>query len=48
MGRVASAGDNAAVESWYALLQKDVLDRRWRTRDELHQAIVFWTDPQPR
>ena len=37
MGPVASAGDNAAMESWHALLQKNVLDRRrWRTRDELH------------
>ena len=45
MGRVASAGDNAAMESWHALLQKNVLDRRrGRTRDELHQAIVFWTE----
>jgi len=45
MGRVASAGDNAAMESWHALLQKNVLDRRrWRTRDELHQAIVCWTE----
>ena len=45
MGRVASAGDNAAMESWHALLQKNVLDRRrWRTRDELHEAIVFWIE----
>ena len=45
MGRVASAGDNAAMESWHALLQKNVLDRRrWCTRDELHEAIVFWTE----
>ena len=45
MGRVASAGDNAAMESWHALLQKNVLDqRRWRTRDELHQAGVFWIE----
>ena len=44
-GRVASAGDNAAMESWHALLQKNVLDRRrWRTRDELHAAIVFWIE----
>ncbi len=43
MGRIASAGDNAAMESWHALLQKNVLDRRrWRTREELHEAIVFW------
>jgi putative transposase len=45
MGRVASAGDNAAMESWHALLQRNVLDRRrWRTRDELHEAIVFWIE----
>ena len=45
MGRVASAGDNAAMESWHALLQKNVLDRRrWRTRDELHAAVVFWIE----
>ena len=41
-GRVASARDNAAMESWQALLQSNVLDRRrWRTRDELHEAVVF-------
>jgi putative transposase len=41
MGRVTAAGDNAAMESWHALLQKNVLDRlRRRTRDELHEAIV--------
>jgi putative transposase len=45
MGRVASAGDNAAMESWNALLQKNVLDRRrWATRDQLHDAIVFWIE----
>lgn len=45
MGRVASAGDNAAMESWHSLLQKNVLDRRrWRTRDELHEAVVVWTE----
>ena len=36
MGRVASAGDNAAMESFYSLLQKNVLDQqRWATRYEL-------------
>ncbi len=47
MGRVASAGDNAAMESWHALLlQKNVLDRRrWRTPvNELHEAVVFWIE----
>ena len=45
MGRVASAGDNATMESWNALLQKNVLNRRrWATRDQLHDAIVFWIE----
>jgi putative transposase len=45
MGRVASAGDNAAMESFWALLQKNVLDRQtWRTRQELHYAIVLWIE----
>ena len=45
MGRVAAAGDNAAMESFNALLQKNVLDRRrWRTRDELHNAIIYWVE----
>jgi transposase InsO family protein len=45
MGRVASAGDNAAMESWHALLQNNVMDRRrWRTRDELHSAVVHWIE----
>jgi putative transposase len=45
MGRVAAAGDNAAMESFWALLQKNVLDRhRWSTREELHYAIVFWIE----
>jgi transposase InsO family protein len=45
MGRVASAGDNAAMESFFALLQRNVLDRRrWRTRSELAHAISFWIE----
>ena len=41
MGRVAAAGDNAAMESLHSLLQNNVLDRRrWRTRDKLHTAVV--------
>jgi putative transposase len=45
MGRVASAGDNAAMESFWALLQRNVLDQRsWATRDELHYAIVHWIE----
>ena len=35
MGQVGAAGDNAAMESFFALLQKNVLDRRrWRTRED--------------
>ena len=45
MGRVASAGDNAAMESFNSLLQKNVLNRRrWRTREELHNAVVHWVE----
>lgn len=45
MGRVASAGDNAAMESSFTLLQKNVLNRKqWVTREELHLAIVTWTE----
>jgi len=40
-----SAGDNAAMESFYSLLQKSVLDRRrWRTRSALAYAIVVWIE----
>nr|WP_255821014.1 IS3 family transposase [Leucobacter allii] len=45
MGRVGAAGDNAAMESFFSLLQKDVLHRRsWATRDELRFAIVSWIE----
>ena len=45
MGRVASAADNAAIESFHALLQKNVLNtRRWETKDELRLAIVTWIE----
>lgn len=45
MGRVAAAGDNAAMESFFALLQKNVLDRQaWATRDELRLAIITWIE----
>ncbi|WP_245915248.1 IS3 family transposase [Nocardia fluminea] len=45
MGRVGACGDNAAMESFFALLQKNVLDRqRWSTRDELRLAIVVWIE----
>lgn len=45
MGRVGAAGDNAAMESFFSLLQKNVLDRRiWDTRDELRIAIFTWIE----
>lgn len=45
MGQVGSAGDNAAMESFFSLLQKNVLNRRcWDTRDELRIAIVTWIE----
>ena len=45
MGRVGAAGDNAAMESFFALLQNNVLDRHtWSTREELRIAIVTWIE----
>ncbi|MFN8549736.1 MAG: IS3 family transposase [Candidatus Eisenbacteria bacterium] len=45
MGRVGAAADNAAMESFFSLLQKNVLDRRtWATREELRIAIVTWIE----
>lgn len=45
MGRVAAARDNAAMESFFSLVQKNVLDRQaWATRDQLHNEIVYWIE----
>ncbi len=45
MGRVGTCADNAAMESFFALLQKNVLDRRtWTTREQLRLAIVTWIE----
>ncbi|MEP6855474.1 MAG: IS3 family transposase [Pedococcus sp.] len=45
MGRVGSSSDNAAMESFFSLLQKNVLDtRRWDSREELRLAIVSWIE----
>ena len=45
MGRVGACGDNAAMESFFALLQKNVLDRqRWTTREQLRLAIITWIE----
>lgn len=45
MGRAGACGDNAAMESFFSLLQKNVLDRqRWPNREELRVAIVVWIE----
>ena len=45
MGPGRCLGENAAVESFFALLQKNVLDRqRWNTREELRLAIITWIE----
>jgi len=45
MGRVAACADNAAMESFFSLLQKNVLNRRrWATREDLRLAIVTWIE----
>ncbi|MCA1838568.1 MAG: IS3 family transposase, partial [Actinobacteria bacterium] len=37
--------DNAAMESFFALLQVNVLDRkRWATKEELRLAIIIWIE----
>jgi len=45
MGRTGTCADNAAMESFFSLLQKNVLDRqRWSSREELRLAIVNWIE----
>jgi putative transposase len=45
MGRVGAAGDNAAMESFFALLQKNVLDQHsWATRQQARLASVGWIE----
>jgi len=45
MGRVGTCADNAAMESFFSLLQKNVLNRRrWTSRDELRLAIITWIE----
>jgi transposase InsO family protein len=45
MGRVGTCADNAAMESFFALLPNNVLNRKhWSTREELRMAIVHWIE----
>lgn len=44
-GRVGACGDNAAMEWFFALVYKNVLDhQRWSTREQLRLAIVTWIE----
>lgn len=43
MGGVGANGDNAPMESFFALLKMNVLDQRsWRSREVLLIAIITW------
>jgi len=43
--RVGAAGDNAAMESFFSLLQKNVPGRHaWATREQLRIEIVRWIE----
>lgn len=45
MGRVASAADIAAMEPFFALLRKNVLNRGgWDTREQLRLAVLTWIE----
>jgi hypothetical protein len=44
-GQVGTCADNAAMESFFSLLQKNVLNRgRWTTRHDLRLAIITWIE----
>jgi putative transposase len=45
MGRVGACADNAAMEFFFSLLQKNVLNRRrWQTREQLRLANITWIE----
>ena len=45
MGRVGACADNAAMEPFFSLLQKNALNRRrWATRRDLRLAVVVWIE----
>ena len=40
-----AGGDNAAMESFFSLLQKNVLNRQtWDTREQVRIAIITWIE----
>lgn len=45
MGRVGACGENAPMEPFKSLLQKNVFNQqRWSTRDELRLAVARWIE----
>lgn len=45
MGRTGTCADDAGMESFFSLLQKNVLNqKRWACREELRLAIVNWIE----
>jgi len=45
MGQVGACADNAAMESFFALLQKNVLNQRsWTSREQLRRAMIHWIE----
>jgi len=45
MGSIGDCYDNAVIESFFSLLQKNVLNRRrWTSRGQLRLAIVTWIE----
>ena len=45
MGNKGSSADNAAIESFFSLLQKNILNlRQWNTKAELRSAIFQWVN----
>ncbi len=45
MGRVGACADNAAMENFFSLLQKNVLNQKtWDSREDLRLAIVYWIE----
>jgi putative transposase len=45
MGRVGSALDNAAAESFFSTLEHELLSRRqFATRDEARRVVAGWID----
>ncbi len=44
MGQARTCADNSAMESFFALLQKNVLNKKkvWNSRQELRIAVTRW------